>query len=98
MEGIETKAPAGIVSAPTHQLKNKLINYPPAWAEIAAVKAFPHTYLTGRQTALRYTHHGLLLLTECTTRSTMAQYKFPQRTQDLDSAVSPKTLVISCSV
>lgn len=37
MEGIETKAPAGIVSAPTHQLKNKLINYLPAWAEIAPV-------------------------------------------------------------
>lgn len=41
MEGIETKAPAGIVSAPTHQLKNKLINYPPAWAEMAAAKSTP---------------------------------------------------------
>jgi hypothetical protein len=37
MEGIEAKTPAGIVSAPTHQLKNKLINYPPARAEVAAV-------------------------------------------------------------
>jgi hypothetical protein len=32
------------VSAPTHQLKNKLINYPPARAEVAAVWA-PHTTL-----------------------------------------------------
>lgn len=95
MEGIETKAPAGIVSAPTHQLKIKLINYLPAWAEIAPMQILSHTQPPVKQTALRYTHHGLLLLTECISSSAVAQNNFPQKTQTPDSTASPRTLITS---